>query len=167
MTDNKAPETRYVQSGELSIAYQVFGQGREDLVVVPGIVSHLEHAWEDPFQAAFRLLLGKAFRVIAFDKRGQGMSDRIDGVPSLDERMDDLRSVMDAGRLSTGEHIGNFRRWSDEFAFRGKFSRKGRAPGALRPWHGLPVHLTIHIDRLSIFTSKISWRSGEKTPWPR
>jgi pimeloyl-ACP methyl ester carboxylesterase/class 3 adenylate cyclase len=96
MTDNKPPETLYARLDDLSIAYQVFGQGQRDLVMVPGIVSHLEQAWEDPFHAAFRRQLGEAFRVITFDKRGQGMSDRIDGVPSLDERMDDLRAVMDA-----------------------------------------------------------------------
>ncbi len=96
MADRAVPETRYAQSGDLSIAYQVFGQGSRDLVYVPGIISHIELAWEDSFTAAFQRRLGEAFRVIVFDKRGQGMSDRIDGVPSLEERIDDLRAVMEA-----------------------------------------------------------------------
>ena len=62
---------------------------------VPGIASHIEFAWEDPFLAAFLRRLGEVFRVIVFDKRGQGMSDRIDGVPSLEERIDDLQAVME------------------------------------------------------------------------
>jgi pimeloyl-ACP methyl ester carboxylesterase len=96
MADCAVPETRYAQSGDLSIAYQVFGRGSRDLVYVPGIISHIELAWEDPFVAAFQRRLGEAFRVIVFDKRGQGMSDRIDGVPSLEDRIDDLRAVMEA-----------------------------------------------------------------------
>ena len=96
MTDFAVPETLYAQSGELSIAYQVFGRGSRDLVFVPGIIWHVEIVWDDPFMAAFLRRLGEAFRVIVFDKRGQGMSDRIEGVPSLEERIDDLRAVMDA-----------------------------------------------------------------------
>ena len=96
MAEFATPETLYAQSGELSIAYQVFGRGDRDLVYVPGIVSNVEFAWEDPFMAAFLRRFGEAFRVIMFDKRGQGMSDRIDGVSSLEERIDDLRAVMEA-----------------------------------------------------------------------
>jgi class 3 adenylate cyclase len=86
VADSGMPETRYAESSDLSIAYQVFGRGSRDLVYVPGIVSHVELAWEDPHTAAFLRGLAEAFRVIVFDKRGQGMSDRIDGVPSLEER---------------------------------------------------------------------------------
>lgn len=96
IADRGIPETRYAESSDLSIAYQVFGHGSRDLVYVPGIVSHIELAWEEPHTAAFLRGLGEAFRVIVFDKRGQGMSDRIDGVPSLEERIDDLRAVMEA-----------------------------------------------------------------------
>jgi pimeloyl-ACP methyl ester carboxylesterase/class 3 adenylate cyclase len=96
VADSGMPETRYAESSDLSIAYQVFGHGSRDLVYVPGIVSHVELAWEDPHTAAFLRGLAEAFRVIVFDKRGQGMSDRIDGVPSLEERIDDLRAVMEA-----------------------------------------------------------------------
>jgi hypothetical protein len=90
------PQTQYVQSGELSIAYQVFGHGDCDLLYVPGIISHLEVMWEDPESSAFLLALGQHFRVIIFDKRGQGMSDRIEGATTLEERIDDLRAVMEA-----------------------------------------------------------------------
>ena len=90
------PETQYVLSGELSIAYQVFGHGDCDLLYVPGIISHLELMWEDDESRAFLTALGQHFRVIIFDKRGQGMSDRIEGATTLEERIDDLRAVMEA-----------------------------------------------------------------------
>jgi len=96
VTDNGIPDTQYAQSGDLSIAYQIVGQGRRDLVYVPGMISHIELAWEDKHTAAFLRHLSEAFRVIVFDKRGQGMSDRIEGVPNLEERIDDLRAVMEA-----------------------------------------------------------------------
>lgn len=96
MPDSSLPETRYAQSGDLSIAYQVFGHGSRDLVYVPGILSHVELAWEDPYLSDFLSRLGEVFRVIIFDKRGQGMSDRTDGVPTLEERIDDLKAVMQA-----------------------------------------------------------------------
>jgi class 3 adenylate cyclase len=101
-----APDTLYAQSGDLSIAYQVFGHGSRDLVYVPGIISHVELAWEDPFVAAFLRRLGDAFRVIVFDKRGQGMSDRIEGVSSLEERIDDLRAVMEAASSARATIFG-------------------------------------------------------------
>jgi len=78
MATIKAPDTRYAQSGDLSIAHQVFGEGSKDLVYVPGIISHLEQYWEDPTMADWLTQLGQHFRVIILDKRGQGMSDRID-----------------------------------------------------------------------------------------
>jgi pimeloyl-ACP methyl ester carboxylesterase/class 3 adenylate cyclase len=100
------PETHYAQSGELSIAYQVFGQGSRDLVYVPGIFSHIELAWEDPFIAMFQRGLGDHFRVIVFDKRGTGMSDRIDGASSLEERVDDMRAVMEAAESKRATIFG-------------------------------------------------------------
>ena len=90
------PETKFAQSGDASIAYQVLGQGPLDLVVVPGFVSHLEHAWEDPSYARFLERLASFSRLILFDKRGTGLSDRITGIPTLEQRMDDVRAVMDA-----------------------------------------------------------------------
>lgn len=90
------PKTRYAKSGDLSIAYQVSGEGPPDLVHVPGWISHLEHAWEDPGYARFLRQMSSFARFIRFDKRGTGLSDREIGFPSLEERMDDLRAVMDA-----------------------------------------------------------------------
>ncbi|MBD0329089.1 MAG: adenylate/guanylate cyclase domain-containing protein [Thermoleophilia bacterium] len=90
------PETRYASSGEVSIAYQVLGEGSLDLVVVPGMAGNVEYEWHDRYQAAFRRRLARFSRLILFDKRGTGLSDGVHGVPTLEERMDDVRAVMDA-----------------------------------------------------------------------
>ena len=96
MGDFALPVTRYALSGDVSIAYQVMGDGPIDLVMVPGLVSHVEFLHEAPGYTAFLRQLSAFARVIVFDKRGQGLSDRISGAPSLEERMDDVRAVMDA-----------------------------------------------------------------------
>ncbi len=88
--------TRYARCGHLHIAYQVLGEGPPDLVFVPGVVSHLDHQWEEPLQAAFFRRLASFSRLIRFDKRGQGLSDRVERMPTIEERMDDVRAVMDA-----------------------------------------------------------------------
>jgi pimeloyl-ACP methyl ester carboxylesterase len=90
------PPTRYAKSDGLSIAYQVFGDGPIDLVFIPGFVSNVEAAWLIPSIAALYERLASFARVIVFDKRGTGVSDPIPGVATLEERMDDLRAVMDA-----------------------------------------------------------------------
>ncbi|MBI3029909.1 MAG: adenylate/guanylate cyclase domain-containing protein [Candidatus Rokubacteria bacterium] len=90
------PKTRYAKSGDLHIAYQVVGEGPLDLVFVPGFVSHLEFEWEGPLSARFFQRLASFSRLIRFDKRGTGLSDRPPGVPTLEQRMDDVRAVMDA-----------------------------------------------------------------------
>ena len=90
------PETRYAKSGDVSIAYQLVGNGPLDLVLVPGWVSHLDCAWEYPRFADFGRRLASFSRAIFFDKRGSGLSDRIPGVATLEERMDDVRAVLDA-----------------------------------------------------------------------
>ena len=91
-----APKTQYTKSGDLHIAYQVTGTGPLDLVFVPGFVSHLECQWEHPWSARFFERLGSFSRLIRFDKRGTGLSDRVGGIPTLEQRMDDVRAVMDA-----------------------------------------------------------------------
>lgn len=92
------PQTRYARSGKVHIAYQVTGEGPLDLVFVPGWVSHVELSWEEPTYASFLRRLASFSRLITFDKRGTGLSDRVpdDQLPTLEERMDDLRAVMDA-----------------------------------------------------------------------
>ena len=90
------PETRYAKSGDLSIAYQVTGSGPLDLVFVPGFISNLDLVWDHPGYTHFFTRLTAFARVILFDKRGTGLSDRMAGIASLEERMDDVRAVMDA-----------------------------------------------------------------------
>jgi pimeloyl-ACP methyl ester carboxylesterase len=90
------PETRYAQSGAVNIAYQVFGAGPFDLVVAPGFVSNVDLMWDDPDMARFWRRLAAFARVITFDKRGTGLSDRVADLPSLEQRVDDLRAVIDA-----------------------------------------------------------------------
>jgi class 3 adenylate cyclase len=90
------PETRYAKSGDVRIAYQVAGTGPLDLVYVPGFVSNIDLFWEIPEWAYFFSRLSGFSRLILFDKRGTGLSDRDVGIASLEERMDDVRAVMDA-----------------------------------------------------------------------
>lgn len=90
------PETKYARSGVISVAYQVLGDGPLDLVLVPGWVSHLEYAWEYPSCARFFTRLASFSRLIRFDKRGTGLSDPVATPPTLEQRMDDVRAVIDA-----------------------------------------------------------------------
>src|SRR3954462_12860665 len=99
-------ETRYAKSGRVNIAYQVLGDGPPDLILVPGFVSHVEVAWEEPRLAHFLSRLASFSRLIVFDKRGTGMSDPVVSPPSMDERMDDIRAVMDAVGSQRGTMIG-------------------------------------------------------------
>lgn len=90
--------TRYARSGDVDIAYQVVGDGPQDLVYVPGWISNIEVMWEEPSMAGFLRRLSSFSRLILFDKRGTGMSDRVplNQMPALEARMDDVRAVMDA-----------------------------------------------------------------------
>src|SRR6266481_2253669 len=88
-------ETRYAKSGDVHIAYRVFGDGPRDIIVVPGTVSHVELYWELPINQYLLKRLTSFARVIVFDKRGQGLSDRV-AEQTLEERVGDVRAVMDA-----------------------------------------------------------------------
>ena len=103
------PTTKYVTSDRLSIAYQVFGDGPRDIVYVPGWISNIELMWDDPVLASILRRLGSFARVITFDKRGTGMSDRLplDQLPSLEDRMDDVRVVMDEVGSETATLFGH------------------------------------------------------------
>jgi pimeloyl-ACP methyl ester carboxylesterase/class 3 adenylate cyclase len=90
------PETHYAKSGEISIAYQVVGDGPLDLVFVPGFISHLDLQWADPRVARFLDKLASFSRLILFDKRGTGLSDPVAAPAPLEDRIDDVRAVMDA-----------------------------------------------------------------------
>ena len=94
--DVMEPETRYARSDDVTIAYQMIGDGPLDLVVVPGWVSHLEEAWRDPVYRHFMLRLASFTRLIRIDRRGTGLSDRVPRHATLEQRMDDVRAVMDA-----------------------------------------------------------------------
>jgi pimeloyl-ACP methyl ester carboxylesterase len=90
------PDTKYAKSGDVRVAYQVTGEGPVDLVLAPGTASHLDLDWEWPEKASFLERLGSFCRLIRFDKRGTGLSDRPTDAATLEERMDDIRAVMDA-----------------------------------------------------------------------
>ena len=92
----EVPETRYAKSGDLSIAYQVVGDGPPDLVYIPAGFHHVELTWGFNRHARFLERLASLCRLLLFDKRGTGMSDRLTALPTLEARMDDVRAVMEA-----------------------------------------------------------------------
>jgi class 3 adenylate cyclase len=100
------PETQYARSGDVHIAYQAFGDGPINLVMVPGFVSNVENYWDEPDFARFLTRVASYARVVTFDKRGTGMSDRVAELPGLDQRMDDLRAVMDAAGMAQAALLG-------------------------------------------------------------
>jgi class 3 adenylate cyclase len=102
------PHTRYARSGDVHIAYQVLGEGPLDLVYISGLTQHVEIVWEVPAQAKFLSRLASLGRLILFDKRGTGMSDRVVGFPTLEARMDDIRAVMDAADSEHAVLIGSY-----------------------------------------------------------
>ncbi|MCI4351388.1 MAG: adenylate/guanylate cyclase domain-containing protein [Thermoplasmata archaeon] len=139
------PETRYARSDGVHIAYQVFGRGPPDLVFVPGWVSHIEYAWEEPMFARFMERLASFARVLWFDKRGTGLSDRVAGLPILEQRTDDLRAVMEAAGSKRAAIFGTSEGGSMSALFAatypkqvqslilyGAFAKRVRAPGY--PW---------------------------------
>ena len=103
------PDVRYAKSGEVHIAYQVVGEGPLDLVYIPGFVSNVEEIWEEPHGRRFLERLASFSRLILFDKRGTGLSDpvAIADLPTLEERMDDLRAVMDAAGSERAALLGH------------------------------------------------------------
>jgi class 3 adenylate cyclase/pimeloyl-ACP methyl ester carboxylesterase len=106
------PETRFVRSGDVDLAYQVFGSGSRNLLAVAGWVSHLEVIWELPEFARFLERLGELGRVVMYDKRGSGMSDRPPGMSPLEDHAADVRAVLDAAGMETVTCIG----WVDAVA---------------------------------------------------
>ena len=90
------PTVKYAKSGDVSVAYMVAGDAGPDLVLVPGWASHVEYLWNDPLTMPWLRRLASFSRLIMLDRRGTGLSDRVGGLPSVEERMDDVRAVMDA-----------------------------------------------------------------------
>jgi pimeloyl-ACP methyl ester carboxylesterase len=128
MAELALPETQYAQSGDFNIAYQVMGSGPIDIVLVPGIISHIDYQHELPGYTQVLRRLAKFSRVITFDKRGQGLSDRLADVPSLDERIDDVRAVMDAVGSQRAALIGFSEGASMSVLF-------ASSTPSLLPWH--------------------------------
>ena len=123
------PETRYAKSGDLNIAYQVVGDGPFDLVYVPGWVSNVELLWEKPKPARFLERLASFSRLILFDKRGTGMSDRVsnDGLSTLEQRMDDVRAVLDAVGSENAALLGHSEGSSMSVLFAATYPERSRA----------------------------------------
>lgn len=106
LSTSPAPETRYAKSGDVHVAYQLFGAGPVNLVFVPGFVSHIDNYWDcAPFNR-WLTRLGQMARVAMFDKRGTGLSDPVHELPGMDERMDDVRAVMDAAEFDRAVIMG-------------------------------------------------------------
>jgi pimeloyl-ACP methyl ester carboxylesterase len=112
------PETLYTHSGDVSIAYQVVGDGPIDLVMAPGWIFHLEVIWEEPSFERMMRKLTPHFRILLFDKRGTGLSDRSIGASTLEDRMDDIRAVMDAAESEKAVVMG----WSEGGTFAAMFA---------------------------------------------
>jgi pimeloyl-ACP methyl ester carboxylesterase len=123
------PETLYAKSGDLNIAYQVVGDGPFDLVYVPGWVSNIDLAWEKPKPARFLEHLASFSRLILFDKRGTGMSDRVsnDRLPTLEQRMDDVRAVLDAVGSESAALLGHSEGSSMSVLFAATYPDRSRA----------------------------------------
>src|SRR5262245_56278857 len=103
---SRIPETRYARSGDLSIAYQILGDGPRDILFIPGFVSNVELMWEVRFLAHYLERLARMGRLVFFDKRGTGLSDRSLGSGSAADRMDDLRAVADAAGIESAALVG-------------------------------------------------------------
>ena len=154
------PETRYARSGAVNIAYQVVGDGSVDLLWIPVFAQHVELSWEEPHRRAWLESLASDYRLIVFDKRGTGLSDRVpvDRLPSLDERIDDITTVLDAvGSTSAvvyGQNHGaplallfaaTFLERTESLILLDAFARFTRAPGY--PW-GFPSELAPQVVAL-------------------
>jgi pimeloyl-ACP methyl ester carboxylesterase/DNA-binding winged helix-turn-helix (wHTH) protein len=147
LKDGRTPAVHYARSGDVNIAYQVVGSGRIDLVFVMGWVSHLEYFWNEPSFARFLHRLASMGRLILFDKRGTGMSDPVatHQLPTLEQRLDDVRAVMDAAGSTSAVLVGvseggplcslfaaTHPEKTEALIMIGSYARRLRAPGY--PW---------------------------------
>jgi class 3 adenylate cyclase len=156
------PKTQYAKSGDVRIAYQVVGQGPFDLVFVPGFISNLDVAWEEPQRARVWTRLASFARLIMFDKRGTGLSDRTVGVPTLEERMDDVRAVMDAVGSQRAALFGISEGGAMSVLFAATYPERTRALvlygtyGHFRSWVLPPDRIEAALDRM-----EKTWGTGE------
>jgi pimeloyl-ACP methyl ester carboxylesterase len=152
------PETPYARAGDVSIAYQVSGSGPFDLIFVPGFVSNLDVHWETPGFSDLFVRLERFSRLIRFDKRGTGLSDRVAGIPNLDERMDDVRAVMDAAGSSRAALFGMSEGGPMSRLFAATYPERARAcAAASRVTRRLPIR---RYCRAILYRSKASGAPG-------
>jgi len=160
------PTTKYARSGSVHIAYQVAGDGPHDVVLVPGWVSHIEYAWEDPSFRHFLRRLTSFSRLILLDRRGTGLSDRVNELPTLEQRMDDVRAVMDAAGTERAALFGlseggpmclmfaaTYPARTSALVLYGTFARMLRAPD-------YPIGLPAEMFRLFSERIEESWGTG-------
>jgi pimeloyl-ACP methyl ester carboxylesterase len=155
------PETRYAKSGDLNIAYQVVGEGPLDLIYVPGWISNVELNWEEPSHAHVLERLSGFSRLILFDKRGTGLSDPValDAMPTLEERMDDVRAVLDAvdckqaalfgfseGGLMSVLFAATYPERISALVLYGTFAKRIRTPDY--PWAPSPEDRAVELEEL-------------------
>jgi class 3 adenylate cyclase len=154
------PETRYARSGDVHIAYQVAGNGVIDLVFVPGFVTNIDLFWEDPDRSYFFSRLSSFSRLILFDKRGTGMSDRHFGIANLEERMDDVRAVMDAAGSERAALFGVSEGGAMSMLFAATYPERTRALVLFGTYARHPVvtpeRLPQHLDLIERY-----WGTGE------
>jgi pimeloyl-ACP methyl ester carboxylesterase len=153
---------RYAQSGDVSIAYQVTGDGPFDLVLVPGFTSHLEFDWEEPRHAAFLERLASFSRLIRLDKRGTGLSDRHGGIADLETRMDDVRAVMDAVGTERAALFGYHEGGPMSILFAATYPERTRALALHDTFAAAPVHDLDEKQRAALIDDVIRrWGNGD------
>jgi class 3 adenylate cyclase/alpha-beta hydrolase superfamily lysophospholipase len=149
-----APDIHYAKSGDVRIAYQVIGTGPRDLVFVPGFVSNLDHLWEEPSLVHLFTRLSAFSRLVLFDKRGTGLSDRLGNLPNLEERMDDVRAVMEAVGSERATLLGNSEGGAMSLMFAATYPERMQALvlygayGHFPSWVTPPDELEAFLDRV-------------------
>ncbi|MFN8035410.1 MAG: adenylate/guanylate cyclase domain-containing protein [Acidimicrobiia bacterium] len=162
----ESPRTRYAKSGELDIAYQVLGSGPLDLLVVPPGFSVMEPSWDWPAFGNFWRGLARFARLILLDKRGTGLSDRVTGVPTLEERMDDVRAVLDAVGSRRAALLGGSEAGPITTLFAATYPERVAAlvlVSALVTWSGAPdieAATTEELERRMLEYLDDGWGSG-------
>jgi pimeloyl-ACP methyl ester carboxylesterase len=153
------PVTHYAKSGDVHIAYQVFGDGPVSLVIVPGFVSNIEHFWDEPGLARWLLRMASYARVVTFDKRGTGLSDRVE-IAGLEQRMDDLRAVMDAAGIDQSAVLGISEGGSLSVLFAATHPDRC---SALVLYGGFPRSKTEAVDAFLSYVDQ-AWGTGSSLP---
>jgi len=158
---DRPPDVRYAKSGDVHIAYQVIGSGPLDLVFVPGFISHVDLVWDEPHWAGFLERLAAFTRLIRFDKRGTGLSDRVATIPTLEERMDDVRAVMDAVGSERAAFFGVSEGGPMSLLFAASYPERTRAL-ALYGSYALFSTAVMGPEQMAAFEARVeqSWGTG-------